>query len=155
MLKRRREGRTDYRKRLKLLSSGKVRCVIRLTSRHAIVQFVEYREQKDFVLTGATSKELSGWNRSTASIPAAYLTGYLAGKKAKALGIDEAIVDAGFVDPRKNERLRCCIKGVIDSGVEMPFSLECNDDRIRGKHINTNVEELFNNVLKSEVNDDR
>ncbi len=147
VLKRRREGRTDYRRRMKLLASERPRCVIRLTSRHAVVQFVEYRALGDHILTGATSKELPGWTRNAASVPAAYLTGYLAGKKAKALGIDEAIVDAGFVDPRGNERLRCCIKGVIDSGVEMPFSLECDEDRIRGKHIG--IEDLFNDVLGS------
>lgn len=147
MLKRRREGRTDYRKRLKLLASRKPRCVVRLTSRHTIVQFVEYRDQKDFVLTGATSKELPGWDRSTASVPAAYLTGYLAGKKARAMGIEDAIVDVGFVDPRANERMRCCIKGVIDSGVEMPFSLECDEDRMKGKHID--AEELFEKVLSA------
>jgi large subunit ribosomal protein L18 len=148
-LKRRREGRTDYRRRLRLLASGKVRCVVRLTSRHSIIQFVEYAEQKDHVLTGATSKELVpfGWSKGTASVTAAYLAGYLAGTKAKAMGIEESVADVGFVDPRSNERLRACIKGVIDSGVNVPFGLECDESRLRGEHIGAG--ELFDAVVNS------
>ena len=39
--RRRREGVTDYRKRLKLVKSGKLRLVVRRTNRYVIVQLVE------------------------------------------------------------------------------------------------------------------
>lgn len=149
MLRRRREGRTDYGRRLKLLTSRKIRCVVRLTERNSIVQMVEYRETKDFVRTGATSRELTrfGWDRGTSSVPAAYLAGYLSGKKALAIEIREAILDFGFVNPRDNERVRACARGLIDSGIEIPFNLEVDEERIKGKH--TSGEDLFNRVREA------
>jgi len=146
MLRRRREGRTNYRKRLKLLLSRKTRCVVRLTSKHSIVQFVDYSESKDFVRTGATSKELVkfGWDKSTSNVTAAYLAGYLAGVKARKIGISEAILDSGFHNPNISERLKACVKGVIESGIFVPFDLKVDEERMKGAHINGT--ELFKTV---------
>ena len=148
MLKRRREGKTNYRKRLKLLLSKRTRCVVRLTSKNSIVQFIDYSESKDFARTGATSKELVkfGWDKNTSNVTAAYLTGYLAGVKAKNIGISGAILDSGFHNPKINERLKACVKGVIESGVSIPFDLEVNEERIKGAHIDTT--KLFETVQK-------
>jgi len=90
--RRRREGKTDYRKRLKLLRSKKVRMVVRKSIKNTQIQFVEYKEDGDNILISAKSDELIkkfNWKFSTSSTPAAYLTGVLAGKRAKDKGIDE------------------------------------------------------------------
>jgi len=48
--RRRREGKTDYRKRLKLLRSRKVRMVVRKSIKNTQIQFVEYKEGGDNIL---------------------------------------------------------------------------------------------------------
>ena len=42
--RRRREGKTDYRKRLRLLRSGKVRMVVRKSLKNTQIQLIEYKE---------------------------------------------------------------------------------------------------------------
>ncbi len=87
--RRRREGRTDYRARLKLLKSGLPRAVVRLSERRVRVSVVEFDPAGDRVLATADSSELGGIefpSGSLASTPAAYLTVYLAGLRAKANG---------------------------------------------------------------------
>ena len=85
--KRRKEAKTDYSRRLKLLKSGKSRLTIRITNRYLIAQYVTSKESQDRVTFGITSKILIkyGWPENTKgslkSIPAAYLTGYLTGRK--------------------------------------------------------------------------
>ena len=56
--RRRREGKTDYRKRLKLLRSRKVRMVIRKSIKNTQIQFIEYKESGDNILVSAKSNEL-------------------------------------------------------------------------------------------------
>ena len=56
--RRKREGKTDYRRRLKLLLSGKPRLVVRKTSNHAIAQLVEYTLQGDKVHLFLINKRL-------------------------------------------------------------------------------------------------
>src|SRR5208282_1484935 len=58
--RRRREGRTDYRVRLKLLKSGRLRAVVRLSERRVRVSLVEYDPTGDRVLATADSVELGG-----------------------------------------------------------------------------------------------
>ena len=149
-MRRRREGKTDYRKRLALLKSGMPRAVVRKTNSRIIVQIVEYHEDGDRILVNVTSDMLKkhGWNRSYKSIPAAYLTGYLAGKEALKKNIDEAVLDIGRHPAIAGTKLFAALKGLVDAGVEIPHSEEVypSDDRIVGKHIGEDVEKMFNEV---------
>ena len=133
------DGRTNYRKRLKLLMSGVPRMVIRKTNKNIIVQFVEYAPDGDKVIITVNSHELKklDWKYSTSNIPAAYLTGLLAGKKAQAKKITHAIADLGLQVPAKSSRLYGAIKGAIDSGMDIPAAEDIfpNADRLAGKHI--------------------
>ena len=98
--RRRREGKTDYRVRLRLLQSGQPRAVVRLTDRRVRVAIVEYDPVGDRVVAAADSKELGGIEfpaTSLASTPAAYLTGYLAGLRAKSRGTGEAVLDLSLI----------------------------------------------------------
>ena len=56
--RRRREGKTDYRRRLALLKSRETRVVVRSTNSNIIVQFVDYTEQGDLVGATAQAGEL-------------------------------------------------------------------------------------------------
>ncbi len=145
--RRRREGKTDYRKRLALLKGGKPRMVVRKTNRYIIVQFVEFKPEGDRVLAYAFSKELSkyGWPYSGKSLPAAYLTGYLAAKRALDAGINEAILDIGRYTSTKGSRLYAALKGAVDAGLQVPHSEEVlpEEERIRGEHIASWASELY------------
>ncbi|MCK4286086.1 MAG: 50S ribosomal protein L18 [Candidatus Lokiarchaeota archaeon] len=149
-LRRRLDGKTDYHKRLKLLKSRKLRVVIRSSNNHMRVQIVQSKLGGDKILISAFSKELPlnyGWTANTGNIPASYLTGYLAGLRAKKNNIQEAIFDLGMVY-NKNRVLATC-KGVLDAGIQIPYNEEffpeVLGDRIKGHHI-----ESYATKLKSE-----
>jgi len=155
-MRRRREGKTDYRKRLAYLKSGKPRAVVRKTLRYIIVQIVEYHEDGDRILVGVTSKHLEkyGWKGSFKNTPAAYLTGYLAGKKALEKGIKEAILDIGLQSPVKGSRVFAALKGMVDAGLDIPHGegIFPGEERIRGEHISEDMANMFEEVkAKMEV----
>ncbi|MEM4647766.1 MAG: 50S ribosomal protein L18 [Candidatus Pacearchaeota archaeon] len=140
--RRRREGKTDYRKRLKLLKSNKHRLVVRKTNRYIIAQIIESKEAKDKVIIGYTTKTLKklNWNYSFKCLPAAYLLGLLIGKKAKEKGIKEAILDTGLHRITKGNRIFAVVYGA-SKFINIPCSKYFpSEDRIYGKHINENIE---------------
>jgi large subunit ribosomal protein L18 len=155
--RRRREGRTDYRKRLALLKSGKPRAVVRKSLKHIRIQIVEYKEGGDNIIASGFSKELVSkynWKHSTSSTPAAYLTGLMAGKKAIKQGVSECILDIGRYPPVTGSKVFACQKGLIDAGLKCPFSEKKipNEDRLIGKHldeknINTDLEKIKEKIL--------
>ena len=149
-MRRRREGKTDYRKRLAYLKSGKPRAVVRKTLRHIIVQIAEYHEDGDRILVGVNSKKLQeyGWRGSFKNTPAAYLTGYLAGKLALKKGIEEAILDIGLQRPVKGSRVFAALKGMLDAGLSIPHGdgIFPSEERIKGLHISEELENLFDEV---------
>ena len=135
--RRRREGRTDYRKRLAMLKSGETRLVVRRTGGNVVVQFVDWAEQGDAVKATAVGQELKklGWNGSAKNTPAAYLTGLLAGKRAMDAGIDEAVLDIGRHVPVRGSKVFAALKGIVDAGVWVPVgddSIYPSQDRLSG-----------------------
>jgi len=149
---RRRENITDYKKRLNLLKSGKLRYVVRLTNKYIIAQIVEYVPDGDRVLVTTTSKELKkfGWNCSCSNTPAAYLTGFLCGIKFKNKYPDkltnDLILDMGLRTSTKGGRIYAALKGAIDANLKILHSEEIlpDDKRLRGEHISNEVVENFN-----------
>lgn len=138
--RRRREGRTNYYRRYRMLISGKkIRAVVRKTSNQIIAQIIEFAPHGDLTRVGVSSKALRkfGWKGDLNNTPAAYLTGLLAGLKAKEKGITYAIPDIGLHEPTKGCRIFATIKGLRDAGVEVPASEEVlpGEDRVTGKHI--------------------
>lgn len=142
-LRRRRENKTDYKARLTLLKSGLPRIVVRKTNQYVILQLVESREAQDHILCAVNSKELLkyGWPASSKgslkSAPAAYLTGYAFGCKIKKMNVKNVILDIGLAMSTKGSRIYAAVKGLIDSGVEVPCSEDIlpKEDRISGKHM--------------------
>jgi large subunit ribosomal protein L18 len=76
----------------------------------------------DFVLAGASSHELKGygWKASAKNIPAAYLIGYIAGKKALAEGIEIANLDMGLRRVTTGNKIFAVVQGANDAGLEIP-----------------------------------
>jgi len=138
-LRRRREGKTNYYKRRELLKSGKLRLVIRRSTKHMRVQVIKAMPDGDITLADASSYNLKnyGWKLNGTNLPAAYLTGYLAGKKAVAEGIEEAILDLGLQSNSQGSRIYAALKGVIDAGIEVPAGEEIfpEESVIKGEHI--------------------
>ena len=148
--RRRAEGKTNYHRRMKLLKSKKLRAVIRASNNHIIVQIIQSKIGGDKIIVSAHSKELVskfGWNANTGNIPAAYLTGFLAGTKAKKQNVQEAILDLGIFYHRN--RVLAAFKGMVQSGIEIPHNEDFFPDNIEeiitGSHI-----EQYANLLKSE-----
>lgn len=137
--RRKRNGKTDYKKRLNLLKSKRHRLVVRKSNRYIIAQIVDYKKNTDVVKVSATSNELKkfGWTANTSNIPAAYLTGFLCGLRAKSKKIKNAILDTGLNPSVKGSRLYSTLKGAVDSGLEIPHdsSILPDESRITGKHI--------------------
>ncbi len=138
--RRRREGKTNYYKRFKLVKSGKPRLVVRRTNEYIIAQFVVARIEGDVTVAAAHSRELSklfGWKGDPNNTCAAYLTGYLAGLRALEKGVKEAVLDIGLHKPARGARVFAAMKGAVDAGVKIPHSEEIlpGEDRIRCEHV--------------------
>ena len=150
--RRRREGRTDYRRRAALLRGGVARAVVRKSNKNVRVQFVEYKNNGDVVVASAVSTELAelGWTGSGKSTPGAYLTGLLAGKRAKEKGLAEAVLDIGLHEPTKGAVVFAALKGIVDAGVEVPHSDDVMPlkDRISGKHMKEGTPAMFEEAKK-------
>ena len=149
--RRRREGITDYRKRLQLLKSRKIRIVVRNSINNIRVQFVEYDQNGDKILASALSSELIkiyNWKYSISTIPAAYLTGILAAKRAIDNGINEGILDIGRQTPVKGSKIFATQKGVLDAGIKCPHNNEKlpDENRIMGHHLNEKIEIQLNEI---------
>ena len=138
--RRRREGKTDYKLRKKLIISKMPRLVVRKTNKHIITQLVEATVIGDIVITSAHSQELRkkyGWLGDLNNLPAAYLTGLLCGLRAADKGVKKAILDIGLYTPSRGAAVFAAMKGFVDAGVEVPHneSILPDESRIRGEHI--------------------
>jgi len=137
--RRRREGKTNYLRRKKLVLSGLPRLVARKTNKHIIAQIIEASIEGDKVIASAHSSELKkyGWLGSLKSLPAAYLTGLICGYKALKKDVKKAVLDIGLQAPSKGACVFAVLKGCLDAGVEVPHGEEIlpDEDRIKGQHI--------------------
>jgi large subunit ribosomal protein L18 len=130
MRKRRRQSKTDYLKRIKLLKSRKPRIVFRKTNKYVIAQYVISKEARDSIKIGITSKVLLkyGWPKekigSLKSLSASYLIGYLMGKKILKNKLQEPIVDFGMIRTIHKTKVFAFLKGLIDSGIKIPCKEE-------------------------------
>ncbi|MCW4021188.1 MAG: 50S ribosomal protein L18 [Candidatus Bathyarchaeota archaeon] len=138
--RRRREGKTNYRLRRRLIKSRRPRIVIRRSSKHVTAQLVEAEIIGDRVTAAAHSKELTrdyGWEAGCGNIPAAYLTGLLCGYRAHKKGIKQAVLDIGLYSTSKGSRVFAALKGFIDAGIEVAHDDKVLPDeaRVEGQHI--------------------
>ncbi len=137
ILRRLREEKTNYKKRGTMLMGKRDFITVNISNENTLVQILKPGMSGDKVVASAHSRYLleKGWKGSRKSIPAAYLTGYLAGKKALGQGAKDAILYTGT--KKYTQRMAAALKGVIDAGVQVPASEETfpSDDRINGEYL--------------------
>jgi len=145
-MRRRREARTDYHQRLRLLKSGEPRLVARKSNKHVRAQLVMRGQQGDRTVASAVSSDLEayGWEAPRGNLPAAYLTGLLAGLRAVEAGIDSAVLDIGLNTPTPGSNVFAVQEGAIDAGLEIPHNdaVLAEWPRTRGEHIAEYAESL-------------
>jgi large subunit ribosomal protein L18 len=151
--RRRREGKTNYRYRLKLLKSRRPRAVVRITNRRVIVAIETFNPNGDVVKAVADSFELKkvGFpETSLTSTSAAYLTGYLAGLRSLAAGEDKAVLDGGLTHPTPGGRVMGALKGLLEAGIDIPHSEEGfpSRDRLEGKHLKSPLTENLGGMVE-------
>lgn len=154
--RRRRENKTDYLKRIKLLKSDKPRIVFRKTNRYILSQYVTSHEAQDRVVFSVNSKDLIkyGWPKdkegSLKSLTASYMTGYLTGKEIHKRKAETPIIDFGMIKVMHKTKTFAFIKGLIDAGVKINCDKKDfpNEDRIKGEHLNAKIS--FNEI-KSKI----
>jgi large subunit ribosomal protein L18 len=138
-MRRRREARTDYHQRLRLLKSGKPRLVARKSNSQVRAQLVVTGPEGDETVASARAADLEefGWEAPTGNMPAAYLTGLLAGRRALEAGVEEAVLDIGLNSPTPGSKVFAVQEGAIDAGLEVPHNDDVLADwsRTRGEHI--------------------
>jgi large subunit ribosomal protein L18 len=138
-MRRRREARTDYHQRLRLLKSGKPRLVARTSNKHVRAQLIITGPQGDRTLAAARSDDLAdyGWEAPTGNLPAAYLTGALAGRRAIDADVETAVLDIGLHSPTPGGKVFAVQEGAIDAGIDIPHNDDvlANWSRTRGEHI--------------------
>ena len=137
ILRRLREEKTNYKKRGTMLMGKRDFITVNITNENTQVQILKPGMTGDKVIASAHSRYLleKGWKGSRKSIPAAYLTGYLAGKKALGQGAKGAILYTGT--RRYTQIVAAAVKGVVDAGVEVPADAKTfpTDERINGEHL--------------------
>jgi large subunit ribosomal protein L18 len=137
--KRRRLGKTDYQRRLKLLMGKKPRLVVRKSLKYITAQVIEFDRVGDKTIVAASSKELKKyeWKFALDNLPAAYLTGLMIGKKIVKAGIKEIVLDSGLYPSVKGNRVYAVAKGVVDAGAKIAVSADVlpSEERIKGMHI--------------------
>jgi large subunit ribosomal protein L18 len=137
ILRRLREEKTNYKKRGTMLMGKRDFITVNITNENTQVQILKPGVTGDKVIASAHSRYLleKGWKGSRKNVPAAYLTGYLAGKKALGQGAKDAILYAGT--RKYTQRMAAALKGVIDAGLEVPADEETfpPEDRINGEHL--------------------
>lgn len=143
--KRRKENKTDYGRRFKLLKGEKTRIVFRKTNKYLVAQEVESKEAQDKIITGITSRDLLkyGWPKegqgSLKSTTASYLLGYLFGKKIKDKNLP--VVDFGMLRVLPRTKVHAFLNGLFDAGIKIGIKKEYfpPKDRLEGKHLKNKI----------------
>jgi len=152
--RRRKESKTDYLKRIKILKSESPRIVFRKTNKYITAQYVLSKGAQDKVVFGVTSKKLLryGWPKelegSLKSISAAYLLGFLMGKKIIKERLGKPIVDFGMNRTIHKSKPYAFLKGLIDSGIKINCPEEAfpKEERIRGKNLIEDFSKFFDEI---------
>jgi large subunit ribosomal protein L18 len=131
---------------LRLLKSGEARLVARTSNKHVRAQLVTMGHNGDETEANAHSQDLAefGWEAPTGNLPAAYLTGYLAGVRGVAAGVETAVLDIGLNTATPGAKVFAVQEGAIDAGLSSPHneSVFAEWERTSGEHIATYAQQL-------------
>lgn len=146
--RRKREQKTNYSKRLKLLLSGEKRLVVRFSNQKISTQLSEFTAKGDRILVAVDSLTLKklGWGYSCKNFPAAYLTGLLMGKKVLEKGYQKVILDTGAKAPLHKGKVYAFLKGVVDAGLTIfygdPEKIFPSEEFLTGRQIKSYAEQI-------------
>jgi len=137
ILRRIRDSKTNYIRRKSMLIGHRDFVTVQISNENTYVQIHKPELTGDKVISSAHSRFLikKGWKGSRKNIPAAYLTGYFAGKKALGKGISSAIMYSGT--RKYTQRMAAALKGIIDAGLKVPANQETfpPEARLYGEHL--------------------
>lgn len=141
--RRRREGITDYKKRLAMVKGGMDRVLIRRSNRRITGQVVKYEREGDRVLATVDSNELMKMDwPSRSNRPTAYLAGLLLARKANKLKGKEMILDIGLASPIKGSISFVFAKGCVDGGLKLKGKFEIDEKSYNSSATGAYAEEL-------------
>ncbi len=153
--KRRRNAKTDYQRRMKMLRGEVPRAVVRISNTQVTCQIVDFEPYGDKILNSVNGNTLvEKFKRpkqaSRKSIPACYLAGLALGNMAVSSGTKEAVLDLGLASSTRGNRIYSALKGMIDAGLDIPHSESIfpDDDRINGSHIDESISKAFEKSKK-------
>ena len=152
--RRKREYKTDYKKRLNILKSRIPRVVFRRTNRYVIAQYISSEQTKDKIEIGISSKSLLkyGWPKelsgSLKSLGACYLTGFLMGKTILKEKKEAPILDLGMQRIIYKSRIFAFLKGLVDSGIKIKYDEKTfpDEEMISGKKLKKDLSKTFSEV---------
>jgi large subunit ribosomal protein L18 len=139
---RRRQGKTDFKKRLALVKSKKIRLVIRKTNTRIVAQAMKFNPKGDETIASVDSRDLKKYGfYGTNNTPSAYLVGLLLGKK---VGKEKCVLDIGRRNPSHGSVVFAALKGAVDAGLDVPHSQEAlpSEDRVNGKVLDDYAKKL-------------
>ncbi len=138
LFRRRREGKTNYRRRKKAVISKRPLLYVFVSGKNTAIQMISPR-LRGTSTRSVNSRELDrhGWKSSRRSIPGAYLTGLLLGTRAQAAGVKDAILYTNVRAYHSGGRTAAAVKGIVDAGFKLPVGEESlpKEERISGKHV--------------------
>ncbi len=139
IFRRRREFKTDYGRRKRILLSKLPFIYVYESNRYVWAQVNVPAKDGDRTIVQANSKDIikGGWHFSGKNYPAFYLIGLLLGKRAVEKGTNEAILYTGLKAYRENSKVMALIKGAIDAGFKIRVDEKTlpSEDLISGKTI--------------------
>jgi large subunit ribosomal protein L18 len=153
LFKRRREGKTDYRKRRGMIIGTKPFLAVRISNKYVSGQIVKPSAEGDHTLVFSSSRDLQknyGWKGGSKNLPAAYLTGYALGKSAEQRKIGGVTVYSGVSTFVHGSRVSALLSGAKDAGLNLEVNEEAlpTEERTNGSHIGA-----YASKLETEDND--
>lgn len=147
IFRRRREGKTDYRKRRGLIIGRQPFLSIRVSGKYIYGQILRATAKGDITLCAASSRDLEekfGWKGSAKNIPGAYLTGLYLGKLANQENIVSVVVYVGVGRFIHGSRIASLIAGAKESGLQIEIDEKSlpDEERLRGGHISNYAKTL-------------
>jgi large subunit ribosomal protein L18 len=124
--RRRREGKTNFAKRLALIKGGITRMVVRRSNRSIVVQFIDFDPKGDRTILTVTGMHLAKMYKwpSRRNVWTAYLAGLMAGRMAQKKGVKDFVLDMGMYVPSKGSVIFAAQKGAADAGLSTSLDRE-------------------------------
>ncbi len=152
--RRRRQGKTDYRKRRGIIASKRNFLTVSISNKHIYGQIHRASAKGDYTICSASSSDLldiGGWRGSPKNIPSAYLTGYLLGKRSLGKDLNSVVYYSGVASYIHGSRIASLVKGAKDAGLDILVDDESlpDESRTKGEHIMIYARKLESEDKKS------